>query len=89
MKNGPAYIHGQLGRYITCIQNLIKKKKNYVFLKNTENNFQMSFCFHLPDRKSTTTYFAFCFPFSYDDCQNQLKKLDKEFEYCKNLNSKW
>ncbi len=48
----------------------------------------MSFCFHLPDRKTTITYFAFCFPFSYEDCQNQLLKLDQEFQYCKNLTTK-
>ncbi len=49
----------------------------------------MSFCFHLPDKRFTITYFAFCYPFSYEDCQTQLSKYDKEFEYCKNLSPTW
>jgi hypothetical protein len=56
--------------------------------KNSEIDFQMSFSFLIPDKKGTITYFAFCYPFSYEDCQAQLTKLDQEFEYCQNLNAK-
>jgi hypothetical protein len=47
----------------------------------------MSFVHRIPDKRDTVTFFAFCFPFSYSECQEMLEKYDKQFEYCKDLNS--
>lgn len=53
--------------------------------QNNENNFTMSFIHRLPEKKDTVTYFAFCFPHSYEDCQEMLEKYDKKFQNCKYL----
>ena len=56
--------------------------------QNLENqNFLMSFIHRLPDKKESITYFAFCFPFSYEESQNMLEKYDQQFNYCKEINS--
>lgn len=55
-----------------------------------DTNFVMSFVHKLPERKDTVTYFAFCFPFSYEDCQDMLNKYDAKFQHCRNLDpEKW
>ncbi|PIK46396.1 putative cytosolic carboxypeptidase-like protein 5 isoform X3 [Apostichopus japonicus] len=30
----------------------------------------------------STVYFAFCYPFSYTECQNMLEELDQQFNHC-------
>nr|XP_033795625.1 LOW QUALITY PROTEIN: cytosolic carboxypeptidase-like protein 5 [Geotrypetes seraphini] len=52
-----------------------------------DNNFVLSFTHRLLDCRGTT-YFAFCYPFSYEDCQEMLKKLDDRFGDCKHLSPK-
>ena len=42
-----------------------------------DTNFVMSFIHRMPDKRDTVTYFAFCFPFSYTDCQQMLDKYDE------------
>ncbi|XP_077442875.1 cytosolic carboxypeptidase-like protein 5 isoform X2 [Stigmatopora argus] len=41
------------------------------------NQFFLSFTHHLPDVRGATTFFAFCFPFSYVQCQEMLQCLDE------------
>jgi hypothetical protein len=53
--------------------------------QTVEQNFQMSFIHRIPDKRETVTYFAFCFPFSYEESQNMLSKYDQQFEHCKYL----
>lgn len=53
--------------------------------QNLDTNFQMSFIHRIPDKRDTVTYFAFCFPFSYDECQNMFEKLDDQFKACKQM----
>ena len=45
----------------------------------------MSFVHRIPDKRDTVTYFAFCFPFSYEECQTMLDKYDEQFKYCYDL----
>jgi hypothetical protein len=55
-----------------------------------ENNFLMSFVHRIPDRRDSIIYFAFCFPFSYEECQKMLEKYDAELKYCKDITpEKW
>lgn len=51
-----------------------------------QNNFIMSFIHRIPDKKESISYFAFCFPYSYEESQTALEKLDREYEHCKQLN---
>lgn len=45
-----------------------------------ENKFSISFTHRFEFGESEVTYFAFCFPWSYSDCQQQLEELDTRFE---------
>ncbi|XP_061900900.1 cytosolic carboxypeptidase-like protein 5 isoform X2 [Entelurus aequoreus] len=40
------------------------------------NQFMLSFAHRLPDVRGATTFFSFCFPFSYTECQEMLQHLD-------------
>lgn len=66
------------------------EKWSRVYIKPTwqtiDNQFYMSFIHRFPDRKDSISYFAFCYPHSYDDCQTMLDQYDKQFDYCRNLN---
>ena len=53
--------------------------------QTVENNFYMSFTHRLSDRRDSITYFAFCFPYSYEESQIQLQKYDEQFSHCKYL----
>ncbi|KPP75262.1 cytosolic carboxypeptidase-like protein 5-like, partial [Scleropages formosus] len=44
-----------------------------------DNQFILSFCHRFLEVRSTTTYFAFCYPFSYAECQDMLLQLDQKF----------
>ncbi|XP_067879864.1 cytosolic carboxypeptidase-like protein 5 isoform X2 [Heterodontus francisci] len=50
-----------------------------------ENQFILSFMHRFLEYRGATTYFAFCFPFTYSECQEMLMQLDEKFEYCKHL----
>jgi cytosolic carboxypeptidase protein 5 len=45
----------------------------------------MSFIHRIPDKRETVSYFAFCFPHSYEECQQMLEKYDQKFEHCRTL----
>ncbi|XP_060710067.1 cytosolic carboxypeptidase-like protein 5 isoform X6 [Hemiscyllium ocellatum] len=53
-----------------------------------ENQFILSFMHRFLEYRGATTYFAFCFPFTYSECQEMLMQLDEKFEYCKHLTMK-
>lgn len=40
---------------------------------------QLTFDYTISDSHKRTTYFAFCFPFSYTECQQMLNRLDQQF----------
>ena len=39
----------------------------------------LTFDYTITDSHKRTTYFAFCFPFSYAECQQMLARLDQQF----------
>ncbi|CAG00089.1 unnamed protein product [Tetraodon nigroviridis] len=43
------------------------------------NQFILSFTHRLSELRGATTFFSFCFPFSYGECQEMLEQLDKSF----------
>uniref|UniRef100_A0AAY4BYM0 Cytosolic carboxypeptidase-like protein 5 n=1 Tax=Denticeps clupeoides TaxID=299321 RepID=A0AAY4BYM0_9TELE len=43
----------------------------------SENQFVLSFVHRLLDVRGATTYFAFCYPLSYLECQEMLQQLDQ------------
>ncbi|XP_054332080.1 cytosolic carboxypeptidase-like protein 5 isoform X1 [Pongo pygmaeus] len=45
----------------------------------TETQFVLSFVHRFVEGRGATTFFAFCYPFSYSDCQELLNQLDQRF----------
>lgn len=45
----------------------------------TETQFVLSFIHRFVEGRGATTFFAFCYPFSYSDCQDLLSQLDQRF----------
>ncbi|XP_013388601.1 cytosolic carboxypeptidase-like protein 5 isoform X1 [Lingula anatina] len=54
--------------------------------ENADKDFILSFTHRFLEYRGATTYFTFCYPWSYQESQEQLEALDKKFEHCKNLN---
>ncbi|XP_072189499.1 cytosolic carboxypeptidase-like protein 5 isoform X2 [Excalfactoria chinensis] len=50
-----------------------------------EAQFVLSFVHRFLEQRGTTTYFAFCYPFSYTECQEMLARLDGRFEECRRM----
>uniref|UniRef100_A0AAQ6AK82 Cytosolic carboxypeptidase-like protein 5 n=1 Tax=Amphiprion ocellaris TaxID=80972 RepID=A0AAQ6AK82_AMPOC len=44
-----------------------------------DNQFILSFTHRLLEVRGATTYFSFCFPFSYNECQEMLQQLDGNY----------
>ncbi|CAL8313486.1 unnamed protein product [Lota lota] len=44
-----------------------------------ENQFTLSFTHRLSETRGATTYFSFCFPFSYSESQDMLHQLDQSY----------
>ncbi|NWH57007.1 CBPC5 protein, partial [Geococcyx californianus] len=44
-----------------------------------EAQFVLSFVHRFLEHRGATTYFAFCYPFSYTECQEMLARLDRRF----------
>ncbi|XP_041357946.1 cytosolic carboxypeptidase-like protein 5 isoform X2 [Gigantopelta aegis] len=53
--------------------------------ETVDGQFNLTFTYRFPDFRGSTTYFAFCFPWSQTECQEKLQELDKRYEHCKNL----
>ncbi|CAL8315840.1 unnamed protein product [Merluccius merluccius] len=44
-----------------------------------DNQFTLSFTHRLSETRGATTYFSFCFPFSYSESQGMLQQLDQSY----------
>ncbi|XP_053193254.1 cytosolic carboxypeptidase-like protein 5 [Scomber japonicus] len=44
-----------------------------------DNQFILSFTHRLLEVRGATTYFSFCYPFSYNECQEMLQQLDESY----------
>lgn len=44
-----------------------------------DNQFVLSFTYRLLEVRGAATYFSFCYPFSYTECQEMLKQLDESY----------
>lgn len=45
----------------------------------------LSFVHRFLEHRGATTYFAFCYPFSYTECQDMLAQLDGRFQDCRHM----
>ncbi|CAK8679641.1 unnamed protein product [Clavelina lepadiformis] len=60
----------------------IRDRPSYQML---DGQFMLSFSHRLSESRGGTTYFAFCFPWSYTECQDMLKEYDECFKGCAEL----
>lgn len=54
-------------------------------LQIVRNQFILSFTHRLPEVRGATTFFSFCFPFSYAACQEMLQSLDGSHRHAARL----
>ncbi|XP_015715097.1 cytosolic carboxypeptidase-like protein 5 isoform X2 [Coturnix japonica] len=47
--------------------------------------FVLSFVHRFLEQRGSTTYFAFCYPFSYGQCQDMLAQLDGRYQHCRHM----
>jgi hypothetical protein len=45
-----------------------------------DGQFQLSFLFRFPEQKQVLCYFAFCYPYSYEETQQYLSELDNKLK---------
>ncbi|NWR53845.1 CBPC5 protein, partial [Bucorvus abyssinicus] len=50
-----------------------------------ETQFVLSFVHRFLEHRGATTYFAFCYPFSYTELQERLARLDGHFQECRHM----
>ncbi|KAK7492909.1 hypothetical protein BaRGS_00015856 [Batillaria attramentaria] len=60
----------------------IRDKPSY---ETVDGQFILSFTYRFPDLRGATCYFAFCFPWSYTESQEQMTALDDKFAKCINM----
>nr|XP_018672540.1 cytosolic carboxypeptidase-like protein 5 isoform X1 [Ciona intestinalis] len=53
-----------------------------------DGQFMLSFTHRFSENRGGTTYFAFCYPYTYTECQEALEALDQKFSHCVNLKPK-
>ncbi|XP_070195539.1 cytosolic carboxypeptidase-like protein 5 isoform X3 [Littorina saxatilis] len=60
----------------------IRDKPSY---ETVDGQFILSFTYRFPDVKGGTCYFAFCYPWSYTESQEQMAELDTKFAHSADL----
>lgn len=50
------------------------------YLQVVEEGLRVTFQISISDNRRLTTYFAFCYPYSYTKCQQRLARLDEQFK---------
>lgn len=50
---------------------------NLIFPQNIESGMKLSFHYNIPEGRKLTVYFAFCYPYSYTECQRHINKLEQ------------
>ncbi|PFX32918.1 cytosolic carboxypeptidase-like protein 5 isoform X1 [Stylophora pistillata] len=60
----------------------IRDKPKY---ETVDGQFRLSFTYRFPDQRNGVHYFAFCYPYSYSDCQAKLDDLDRSFTICQQM----
>lgn len=53
--------------------------------ETVDGQFRLSFTYRFPDQRNGVNYFAFCYPYSYSECQAKLVELDRTFVNCQQL----
>ncbi|XP_038056620.1 cytosolic carboxypeptidase-like protein 5 isoform X2 [Patiria miniata] len=59
----------------------IRERPTY---ENADGQFILTFTYRFEYRFSSV-YFAFCYPYSYAECQQKMDDLDTQFAHCQNL----
>ena len=66
----------------------MRENSSIVILQTVDGQFILSFTHRFIEVKGATTYFAFCFPWSYTEQQNRLAELDNKYQRCISYDSK-
>ena len=55
--------------------------------QTVDGNFFLSFTYRFQEPRSGTVYFAFCYPWSYEENQAKMFHLEKTFKYCRSISA--
>lgn len=74
---------------VRCLPGKPKWRRIYErpLFETINGQFILSFIHRFTEPVGSTTYFAFAYPYSYRECQNQICEIENRFEYCKNISS--
>uniref|UniRef100_A0A3B5LTD1 Cytosolic carboxypeptidase-like protein 5 n=1 Tax=Xiphophorus couchianus TaxID=32473 RepID=A0A3B5LTD1_9TELE len=61
------------------VKNRWERIRDRPTVETVNNQFILSFTHRLLDVRGSTTYFSFCYPFSYSECQEMLQQLDESY----------
>lgn len=56
-----------------------------MLFQTVDGQFRLSFTYRFPDQRNGVHYFAFCYPYSYSECQAKLEELDRSFIICQQM----
>ena len=59
----------------------------YELFQTVDGQFTLSFTYRFPELRGATSFFTFCYPWSYTESQDVLQELDRKFQDCRNLTS--
>lgn len=51
----------------------------FTFFQCGEGGLELTFQYTITESRKLTIYFAFCYPYSYSECQRKLARLDERF----------
>ncbi|CAH8554155.1 unnamed protein product [Schistosoma haematobium] len=89
-KQSKIYSQGFSPIYRVCspsvAQSRWKRIRDKPFWELVNGQFLLTFIHRFQDPRGSITYFAFCYPWTYNEMQTQLNKLDCIFHYNKNEN---
>ena len=64
---------------LTKNQQLFLLVSCFLVIQMMESQFTLSFTHRLSETRGASTYFSFCFPFSYSESQDMLQQLDQSY----------
>ncbi|CAH8541433.1 unnamed protein product [Schistosoma bovis] len=89
-KQSKIYSQGFSPVYRVCSPSVAQSRwqriRDKPFWELVNGQFLLTFIHRFQDPRGSITYFAFCYPWTYNEMQTQLNKLDSIFHYNKNEN---
>lgn len=80
-RQGKLYGQGMSPMVMTTPKCKWERLRDRPHYQTKNGEFTLSFIHRFSEGRNSSTYFAFCFPWSYTQCQNVLTELDARFKF--------